>query len=132
MKFEHKGHVQLLDGFYEEETDTIYVSRGLTDLDKECTYFHEKAHRECCRKGCGCWNRKSEYLSEYHAYMGELKAVVDKDSKALTQAYLHAVLRSMVKFKFNPKLWESHRRAMSRMMRSDVYVSLTTQGCENE
>ncbi len=121
MKFEHTGNVQIFVGMYEEEGDLISLARGLTKLEAECVYYHERQHQICCKSKCVCWGKTSVYLTEYHAFTGELKAVVSRKSVRLSRVYHREVQRAKKRYDCNPKQWWHHRRALQRMMKTALY-----------
>lgn len=121
MKFEHTGNVQTFVGMYEEDEDIISLARGLTKLEAECVYYHERQHQICCKSKCVCWGKTSVYLSEYHAFMGELKAVISRKSICLSRIYYREVQRAKQRYNADPKQWRHHKRALQRMMNTALY-----------
>jgi len=113
-----------LAGFYEEATDTIYVSSGLPPLIAECVYLHEREHQKCYLRRCKCYFgplHVDDDCAEYHAHKGELVAVLERDSVALAQAYLKGLAMEKEKIALNPRLWRSHNRAVARIERLIAY-----------
>jgi hypothetical protein len=116
MRLEHIGDSVKMGGYYEEDEDLIYLAAGLGKLKSECVYFHERQHRNCCKNKCQCWREKNDYLSEFHAYLGELEDVVARGSRRLAKVYLRLVRRMLVSHSEHPE-WKDHKRAMNRVMR---------------
>ena len=121
MNLEYRKNAVTLAGFYDEQEDTIYISAGLSPLIAECTYFHERQHQECFKSDCVCYKAENNDLAEYHAFRGELLAVLERDSVKLAQAYLKAIALSLAKAAEYPVIWRSHKRAMVRVMRLKAY-----------
>ena len=125
MNLEYRDNSVPLAGYYEEETDTIYVSGGLSPLIAECVYLHEREHQRCYASRCECYfgaeESKNDDLAEFHAFRGELYAVLERGSKALAQAYLTGMASMKEKIARNPVLWRSHKRAVAKIERLKAY-----------
>jgi hypothetical protein len=124
MKLRYRQNAILSSGYFEPEDGTIHVSDGLPPLIAECVYLHELQHKRCYDVGCTCFDadRPDDYLAEYHAFKGELIAVLERDSVALAQAYLKSVAMTKEKIAGNPRVWRSHKRALVRIERLRAYV----------
>ena len=124
MNLQYRDNSVPLAGYYEEATDTIYVSSGLPPLIAECVYLHELQHASCYGSDCECWwgaKAGNDDLAEYHAHKGELIAVLGRDSVALARAYLKGLAMEEVKIARDPKLWRSHKRAVARIKRLKAF-----------
>ncbi len=121
MRYDHDEDSVQLAGMYDDADNTIYISLGLFKAAAECVYYHERQHRECFLTGCFCYARDSNYWAEYHAYLSELKAVIARNSTAITKAYFHGVSLSLIKIKKHPKVWADNGKALKRIMRTRIY-----------
>ena len=121
MKLEYRENAITLAGYYDEDEDVIYISAGLSPLIAECTYLHEQAHQKCYKAGCACYKAENNDLAEYHAFRGELLAVLERGSEKLAKAYLKAITLSQAKAAEYPVVWRSHKRAMARIVRLKAY-----------
>lgn len=113
-----------LAGYFEEADSTIFVSEGLPPLIAECVYLHELEHKKCFESGCECYSEERDddkELAEWHAFRGELMAVLERDSVALAQTYLRGVQNTLRNIARNPRLWRSHGRAVARIIRLKAY-----------
>jgi hypothetical protein len=120
MKLEHRKDSLPIGGYYEGD-GKIYIASGLGVLEKEVLYFHERQHMICHKTGCSCWGRKKDTLSERHAFVGELRAVLRRGSKRLAQAYLRCVGKTRRKNKANPKIWAAHAKAIEYIEKMPEY-----------
>ena len=124
MRLQYRDNSVTLAGYYDEEEDVIYIAAGLPPLIAECTYLHEAQHQKCYKAGCKCYRAENNDLAEYHAYKGELMAVLERDSAALAKAYLKGMDISLEKAAKDPVVWRSHKRAMVRVMRLTAYCQV--------
>lgn len=126
--FEHEGNVTLYrfwpdkgeaQGFFlEERPDTIYINEKCSVYEREMTYWHEDAHRQCFKNKCFCWAKSTDFWAEYHAFKYELLKVINHDSVDLQRAYLAAVTRALEKYESNPKEYPHHKAALLKVMRT--------------
>jgi hypothetical protein len=108
----------VVGGFYEENDGTIFLAHGLTEIQKELVYIHELEHRKCHQSGCRCWDLDDDcYLAEYHAWLGEFRAVKNRDNAKLTNAYFRSVRFAIRKMQKNPKIWAGNIKAVRRLLR---------------
>lgn len=121
MQYDYKGDSVAFAGMYDETDNTIYLSCGLRKAAAEVVYYHERQHRKCFLSGCFCYNQNSNYWAEYHAYLSELKAVIARNSRAVTKAYFLSVSLSLAEIKKHPKVWVDNSRALKRVMRTRIY-----------
>lgn len=127
MNLEYRGNSVLLHGQYDEETDVIWISYGLSPLEAECVFYHERQHRRCYLAKCSCWGRKTDYLTEYHAFKGELEAIILRGSKLLSRVYLRSIADTWKKINREPKRWKDHIKALRRVMRSKKFKKLVRE-----
>lgn len=123
MEFEYLNDSCRVAGYYEQADGSINIAKGVGKYEAECIYYHERQHRKCHLSKCKCWGRISDYLSEYHAYRAELRDVAGRRNRPLATAYLKAINESLVKFEADPdpKIWLTHKRALTRVMRTEAY-----------
>ena len=127
MKLQYREHSVPLAGYYEEATDIIYVSSGLPPLIAECVYLHEREHQKCYLRRCKCYFGPlhiNDDIAEYHAHRGELIAVLGRDSEALARAYMKGLAMEEVKIAHDPKLWQSHKRAVARIKQLKAFEAV--------
>ena len=127
MKLEHRDNSVRLLGLYDEDADVICISYGLSPLEAECVYYHERQHQKCFLSKCTCWEKKTDHLAEYHAYKGELEAIVMRGSNQLSRVYLKQVAKSKKKIARNPKIWKDHKGALERVMQSKMFKKLVRE-----
>jgi hypothetical protein len=124
MNLEYKNKVDIVRGYYCEVEDMIVLAKGLGELEREVTYYHEREHQKCFRNKCKCWNRKSDYLCEYHAMRGECRSVLQRGSKRLAIAYLLAIQESLARYKQGETRWLGHKLAAVRVMKSKDFAAV--------
>lgn len=107
-------------GWYEDDTGLIYISSKLSEVDREIVYFHERQHKKCHQGRCHCWNRKTDFWSEYHAMKAEFEDCVKLGPKFLRR-YKLLFKRSFETYRSDKKLWDSHYRAAMKLMRLKAF-----------
>ena len=105
-------------GFFDDDDEKIYISSKLSLLARECVYFHESSHKECYDEKCKCWDKKTDYLCEYHAMRGELQKVRARGSVRLREAYLKHVKSALDKYRKHADVYGDHLKAIRKLMRT--------------
>jgi len=111
-------------GYFDEEDGLIYLDAKRSRLVRETVYFHEITHKECFQAKCKCWNKKTSFLCEYHAFRGALQCVRATGSRKLQRCYLREVQKALKKYKADLKIWDSHLKALRKIMKTKAYREL--------
>ena len=134
MKLEHRNNCVLVkyipnrnepDGYFDYETNKIYLDKSLTLAERECVYFHEITHKKCRDKDCYCQDKDA--LCEYHAMLGALNMVIARNSKSIRKGYFKSFYKCLARYKSDPKTWKAHLSACHRIMKLKAYKKLARE-----
>ena len=116
--FRYRPNKSNIFGFFDEDDGQIYINEDLGKTHREFVYVHESQHRTCYKVGCKCWNKKTEFLCEYHAFRAEFRFALNKNSRRYWTAYFKGVIMELDKFRSNKvRSWRAHFKALSKVCR---------------
>ena len=109
-------------GYYDPGTpDRLYINTENNLLESEQIYWHEDKHRQCHASKCFCFNKKTDYWAEYHAFRYEFEKMIACPSDALRRSYAGAISRSVKKYIAYEKLYPTHLKALRKLFKTAAF-----------
>ncbi len=99
------------DGICSEDK-IIYIDKNCSLIDQYALIIHEGQHLKCLIDKCFCWNRKSDFFTEYHATKSEFIELFD-----LISIIKILIIANRYAKKYYKNKWIAHLKALRKVLK---------------